>query len=96
MIEFYLHGYIIEIFNGAGYTSGSADNLNRYDKEYHSSTGNYQPASKHGIRVYSSLLPRQVAANAARKNTFKINLQNSRKCFYICSPNGKGISTLST
>lgn len=88
--------YTIALSDDTEYTSGSADNVNQYDKEYHSCIGSYQAASMQCTPVYGSFLPGQVAANAARKNTFKINLQNSRKCFYICSPNGKGISTLST
>lgn len=53
MKKFAFETYTIEIFNDDDYNSGSADNVNRYAKEYHSDIGYYRPSSRHGIRIYN-------------------------------------------
>lgn len=45
-------GFVIDVFNDAGYNPGSNDNVNIYSKEYGNEECRYRPVSKHGIKIY--------------------------------------------
>lgn len=52
---FYLKDYILELIDDKNYSPGSADNINRYSKEYIGDTiikNNYRATNKIGLRLF--------------------------------------------
>ena len=52
----------IEVLDASGYSSGSADNARRYEREYLLDDGEYTPSSQHAVHVLSDDRETEIAS----------------------------------